>query len=88
MTPKQKANEGLKLLKEAVLDILPPDGSTIIRPAYITKRLGIEPHVTATGAKYSAIVINILEMLEKEPEPKVKGIKPDRPRSHKHWIRI
>jgi len=86
MTPKEKAHHGLNYLKEAVLDILPPDGSTIIRPAYIMKRLGIEPHVTATGAKYSAIVINILEILE--GEDKVKGIKPDRPKSHRHWIRI
>jgi len=86
MTPKEKAHHGLNYLKEAVSDILPPDGSTIIRPEYITKRLGIEPHTTTTGAKYSAIVINILEILEREG--KVKGIKPDRPRSHRHWVRI
>ena len=80
LSPKQKVHKGLDYLEEAILDILPADEP--LPPVQITRSLGINPMVTATGAKYSSIVITILEGLE--AKGKVKSVRENKPNAHRY----
>ena len=86
LSPTQKARKGLDYLEEAILDILQAESSAVT-PTYITERLRVSPMVIeATGAKYSSIVITVLEMLEEKG--KVESVRAGKYKSHRRWINI
>lgn len=64
LSSKQKAQKGLNYLEEAVLEVLEEVSPEDMHPSEITQRLGISPLETSTGARYSSIVITILEILQ------------------------
>ena len=66
LSSKEKAQQGLKYLEEAILEVLKKVSPKDMHPKEITKQLDIEPLVTSTSAHYSSIVITILEMLEEK----------------------
>ena len=66
LSSKEKAQQGLKYLEEAILDVLKKVSPKVMSPSEITEQLDIEPLVTSTGARYSSIVIKILEILEEK----------------------
>ena len=66
LSSKEKAQQGLKYLEEAILDVLKKVSPKDMHPAEITKQLDVDPLVTSRSAHYSSIVITILEMLKEK----------------------
>ncbi len=71
LSSKQKTRKGLNYLEEAILEVLKKVSPRDISPAEITQQLDIDPLVTSTSARYSSIVITILEMLEEQDKVEV-----------------
>ena len=66
LSSKEKAQQGLKYLEEAILEVLKKVSPKVMSPSEITEQLHIAPLVTSTSARYSSIVITILEVLEEK----------------------
>jgi len=64
LSSKEKAQKGLNYLEEAILEVLKKVSPESMNPSEISQQLGIDPLVTSTRARYSSIVITILERLE------------------------
>ena len=68
LSSKEKAQQGLKSLEEAILEVLKKVSPKDMNPSEITQQLNIDALVTSSNTHYSSIVITILEMLEEKGE--------------------